>query len=241
MRRNGYALADGFLRDRWPVRMLAAEMGMLAIAAGSCGHICLRVPAFCLTYVYVDLWFQERLPPAVEARRNRYVPVRMTPVSVRRSRYAFRKPRRPEQLAELGTPQKQVRGSRGDDRAGLTQKRVRNRREPGSSTMNVLQESRIWSFRTGGALIAAQKRVRQMSDPLWISLCNAEVIPAENGSALALKRVRVYADSGSRLRRIEYAAAQNQVRRGTVYVYGSTAWPRVYGLRVVNRKGMYCL
>ena len=74
-----------------------------------------------------------------------------------------------------------------------------------------------------GTRVRRRNRYAPGCQRLWISLCNVEVIPAESGSALSLKQVRVYADSGSTLRRIEYAAAQNRVRRGSVYVYGSTA------------------
>jgi len=69
--------------------------------------------------------------------------------------------------------------------------------------------------RSGGAASAgAQKRVRFLSIPLWKTLWDQQVIPAESGSLFTLKRVRPVADSGSALRRNRYKSAQNRVRRG---------------------------
>lgn len=145
------------------------------------------------------------------------------PGIVRRSRYAFRKPVARRCLAELGTPQKWVRPRAASRLAAIAQKRVRRR---GTRPLDRRVSGLMCLFGCFWPTLhaaVAQKRVRPRSLSLWIRLCNVEVIPAESGSALALKRVRVYADSGSRLRRIEYAAPQNQVRTGSVYVYRSRA------------------
>lgn len=149
--------------------------------------------------------------------------VRSLTCLVRRSRYALRSRCRLQWFAEVGTPQKRVRwGSMNP---------VRPARRNGYGTESDTRFGHIG--RLYHALyrghIPASTPVRRRNGyaaggaPLWISLCNGEVIPAETGSPLSLKQVRVYADSGSTLRRIEYAAAQNRVRSEPVYVYGSTA------------------
>ncbi|RZT31803.1 hypothetical protein EV147_4303 [Cupriavidus agavae] len=60
----------------------------------------------------------------------------------------------------------------------------------------------------------AQKRVRLCPLILWKSLWDQQVIPAESGSRLSLKRVRLAADSGSGYRRNGFGCPQNRVRTG---------------------------
>lgn len=68
-----------------------------------------------------------------------------------------------------------------------------------------------------------QKRVRFFARWLWKSLWDQQVIHADSGSARALKRVRLAADSGSGLRRNEYESPQNLVRRAGKSPLKSTA------------------
>lgn len=150
-------------------------------------------------------------------------------------------------FAETGTPQKQVRldgaarvfRTRAETGTVLgcgTQKRVRT-----GLASHMRQAARRTSFcvdngaaaqisteirreRAGKPRIPAvlaQKRVRLPAWPLWKSLWSCRVIPAETSSRQAQIRVRVAADTGSALRRIEYVCAQNRVREGCFFPYES--------------------
>ena len=67
----------------------------------------------------------------------------------------------------------------------------------------------------------SQKRVRFHPSPLWTSLCDCAVIPAETSTRQAQIRVRSVADTGSPLRRIEYVRPQIRVRGGRFFPYES--------------------
>lgn len=176
----------------------------------------MRAPAFGMAYVYVEALKLGSLLPAPHCRRNRYAPTKSVLSFVRRNRYALVDRWVDRRLAEVGTPQKRVRLEAEPRLPPAAQKRVRCDGLPRCDVVYVLHTSLCFPL---NPLCARQRRRNGYAGNiacLWISLCNAEVIPAESGSGLALKRVRVYADSGSRLRRIEYAAPQNRVRTGSV-------------------------
>lgn len=66
-----------------------------------------------------------------------------------------------------------------------------------------------------------QKRVRFHPSPLWTSLWDTQVIPAETSTRLPQIWVRPAADTGSPLRRIEYVRPQIRVRGGCFFPYES--------------------
>ena len=153
----------------------------------------------------------------------------------------------PGGFAETGTPQKQVRlgeaahGFKTRAESGTvlgcgTQKRVRSCpprgiRQAGRRTSFCVDNhaaaqisTEIRRERAGKPRIPAvitQKRVRLPAWPLWKSLWSCQVIPAETSSRQAQIRVRVAADTGSALRRIEYGCPQIRVRKGSFFPYES--------------------
>jgi hypothetical protein len=178
-------------------------------------------------------------------RRSRYAPSLSTRSNARRIGYA-----RCRAGAGPACPQKLVRAETGTDcigsvgglrrrrigygcRQALAQKQVRS---AGARRLIVPAYPflRVHWRHTGplnrAALSSAGLRRRigyALRVPmLWIRLWNVRVVPAETGSACALKQVRNRAESGSAPRRIEYGVPQNRVRRRSVYPCKSVAWRR---------------
>ena len=168
------------------------------------------------------------------SRRNGYASsAHRTARPVRRNGYAAEtgtqagsnRPKRP--VAESGTLQGKIHAEMGTLLRRRSDPRCSRPRRTVSFPCNKVPIN--WHFP-----LRPQKQVRSRHCSLWKSLCILPLIPAETGSGGALKRVRLCADSGSAVRRIEFGTPQIRVRRGVNSALESAGWRHVYGLRVVN-------
>ncbi len=199
--------------------------------------------ALCIIETWATfLLYSPRFP-----RRNGYGWVRRTSRQIRRNGYAVAANAAPHRFrrngyaAETGTrvrfegliqrPRRNGYGFGAGSAETGTLGRQRRRPRAGRRT-NFCGDNRVLAqISTGiGRAIAGkpripgqgtQKRVRFHPSPLWTSLWDGPVIPAETSTRQAQIRVRPAADTGSPLRRIEYVRPQIRVRGGCFFPYES--------------------